>query len=88
MMDEFVNELMKKRPRLIIDTSSTNGVFPALCPERRPLHVWDDPAYATMPEISRFFGFLDANYKLKTTLPPCGWPIWELSDQARSASSR
>ena len=77
-IDEFVAELTRARPLLIVDASKDSFVTPPL--DRAGLASWvsPEPQYAWLPETSRVVDFVEANYERVATLPQTGWPVWRL----------
>jgi hypothetical protein len=77
-IDDFVADLGRQRPVLIIDASKDSFVTPPL--SRRGFAAWKspEPQYAWLPETSRVIDFVEANYDLVGVLPQSGWPVWRL----------
>jgi hypothetical protein len=77
-IDDFVADLGRQRPLLIIDASKDSFVTPPL--SRRGFAAWrsPEPQYAWLPETSRVIDFVEANYDLVGVLPQSGWPVWRL----------
>jgi len=77
-VDEFVADLQRARPALILDASSESFVTPPL--DVAGLRAWVSPEaqYAPLPELERVVAFIVANYERAGTEPATGWPLWRL----------
>jgi hypothetical protein len=75
---EFLKDLERARPLLIIDASKDSVVTPPL--DRAGFAAWTstEPQYEWPPGTDRIVDFVEANYERVTTLPQTGWPIWRL----------
>lgn len=83
-IDEFVADLARARPVLIVDASTNSFGTPPL--DRAGFAVWTSPdaQYEWPTETVRILDFVEANYERVGTLPQRGWPIWRL--RARSVT--
>lgn len=77
-VEEFLTDLQRARPVLILDASSESFVTPPL--DLTGLRAWTspEPQYAPLPELERVVGFIVANYERAGTEPATGWPLWRL----------
>jgi len=77
-VEEFLADLRRARPVLIIDTSSESFVTPPL--DVAGLRAWSspEPQYAPLPELGRVVEYIVANYYRAGTEPTTGWPLWRL----------
>jgi hypothetical protein len=77
-VEEFLADLRRARPALILDASSESFVTPPL--DLAGLHAWTSPEaqYAPLPDLERVVEFIAANYDRAGTEPTTGWPLWRL----------
>jgi hypothetical protein len=77
-VEEFVAELQRARPALIVDASRDSFVTPPL--DLAGLRTWVSPEaqYAPLPELEEVVEFVAANYDRAGTEPATGWPVWRL----------
>ena len=77
-VEEFLADLQRARPALILDASSESFVTPPL--DIAGLRAWVSPEaqYAPLPELERVVAFIVANYERAGTEPATGWPLWRL----------
>jgi hypothetical protein len=77
-VDEFLADLVRARPVLIVDASSESFVTPPL--DLPGFRSWRSPEaqYAPLPEFARVIEFITANYESAGTEPATGWPLWRL----------
>jgi hypothetical protein len=78
-VNEFLSDLQRAKPALILDASSESFVTPPL--DLAGLRAWvsPEPQYAPLPELERAVEFIVANYERAGTEPTTGWPVWRLS---------
>ncbi|HET9808517.1 MAG TPA: hypothetical protein VFQ66_02390 [Candidatus Limnocylindria bacterium] len=78
-VNEFLSDLQRAKPALILDASSESFVTPPL--DLAGLRAWvsPEPQYALLPELERAVEFIVANYERTGTEPTTGWPVWRLS---------
>ena len=77
-MEEFLADLRRARPALIVDASRDSFVTPPLDPAGLRAWVSPEPQYAPLPELQGVVEFLLANYDRAGTEPATGWPLWRL----------
>jgi len=77
-VEEFLADLQRARPALIIDASGESFVTPPL--DIAGLRAWVSPEaqYAPLPELERVVAFIVTNYERAGTEPATGWPLWRL----------
>jgi hypothetical protein len=77
-VQEFLADLQRARPVLILDASSESFVTPPL--DLAGLRAWTspEPQYSPLPELERVVEFIVANYERAGTEPATGWPLWRL----------
>ncbi len=77
-VEEFLADLQRARPVLILDASSESFVTPPL--DLAGLRAWTSPEaqYESLPELERVVQFIAANYERSGTEPATGWPLWRL----------
>jgi hypothetical protein len=77
-VEEFLADLQRARPALILDASSESFVTPPL--DLAGLRTWVSPEaqYAPLPELERVVEFIVANYERAGAEPATGWPLWRL----------
>jgi hypothetical protein len=77
-VEEFLADLQRARPVLILDASSESFVTPPL--DVAGLRAWVSPEaqYAPLPELERVVAFIVTNYERAGTEPATGWPLWRL----------
>jgi hypothetical protein len=75
---EFLADLRRGRPALILDASSESFVTPPL--DLAGLRAWvsPEPQYAPLPELAQVVEYIVANYERAGTEPATGWPLWRL----------
>lgn len=75
---EFLEDLERARPVLIVDASKDSVVTPPL--DRAGFTSWTspEPQYEWPPGAVRIVDFVEANYQKVATLPQTGWPVWRL----------
>jgi hypothetical protein len=75
---EFLEDLERTRPLLIVDASKDSVVTPPL--DRAGFAAWTspEPQYEWPPGAARIVDFVEANYERVATLPRTGWPVWRL----------
>ncbi|MGH2490763.1 MAG: hypothetical protein ACRDF9_04575, partial [Candidatus Limnocylindria bacterium] len=77
-VDEFLADLQRARPVLIIDGSAGGFVTPPLDLVGLRTFVSPDPQYAPLAELERVISFVNTNYDRVGTEPATGWPVWRL----------
>ena len=77
-VQEFLTDLQRARPMLIVDASSESFVTPPLDVAGFRAWVSPEPQYAPLPELERVVEFIAANYERAGTEPATGWPLWRL----------
>jgi hypothetical protein len=77
-VEEFLADLRRARPALIVDASRDSFVTPPL--DLAGLRTWvsPEPQYAPLPELEGVVEFVVANYDRVGTEPATGWPLWRL----------
>ena len=77
-VEEFLADLRRARPTLIVDASRDSFVTPPL--DLAGLRAWasPEPQYAPLPELEGVVEFVVANYDRAGTEPATGWPLWRL----------
>ncbi len=75
---EFLADLERARPALILDASIESFVTPPL--DLAGLRGWvsPEPQYAPLPELERVVEFITSNYDRAGAEPATGWPLWRL----------
>ena len=75
---EFLADLKRQRPSLILDASRESFVTPPL--DLVGLRAWvsPEPQYAPLPELAEVVAFIETAYERAGTEPATGWPIWRL----------
>jgi hypothetical protein len=75
---EFLLDLQRERPVLILDASAESFVTPPLDPAA--LRAWSspEPQYALLPELATVVEYIVATYERAGTEPATGWPVWKL----------
>jgi hypothetical protein len=75
---EFLSDLRRSRPVLILDASRESFVTPPL--DLAGLGTWVSPEaqYAPLPELAAVVAFIEATYERAGTEPATGWPLWRL----------
>jgi hypothetical protein len=75
---EFLADLQRARPALILDASRESFVTPPL--DLAGLRAWVSPEaqYAPLPELEDVVKFIQATYDRAGTEPATGWPVWRL----------
>jgi hypothetical protein len=77
-VEEFLADLQRARPVLILDASIESFVTPPLDVAGFRAWVSPEPQYAPLPELERVIEFVVTNYDRAGTEPSTGWPIWKL----------
>lgn len=77
-VEEFLADLQRGRPALILDASAESFVTPPL--DLAGLRAWvsPEPQYASLPELERVVEYIVANYDRAGSEPTTGWPLWRL----------
>ena len=77
-IEEFLADLRRARPVLILDASIESFVTPPL--DVAGFRAWTspEPQYAPLPELERVIEFVAANYERAGAEPATGWPLWRL----------
>ena len=80
---QFLADLERNRPVLILDASNDGFITPPL--DSAAFRTWTSPdiQYAPLPEMANVIAFVEATYARDGTEPATGWPVWRL----RSARS-
>jgi hypothetical protein len=75
---EFLADLQRARPALILDASRESFVTPPM--DLAGLRAWVSPEaqYAPLPELEDVVKFIQATYDRAGTEPATGWPVWRL----------
>jgi len=75
---EFLADLQRARPALILDASRESFVTPPL--DLAGLRAWVSPEaqYAPLPELEDVVKFIEGTYERAGTEPATGWPVWRL----------
>ncbi|HEV8671758.1 MAG TPA: hypothetical protein VGS01_13600 [Candidatus Limnocylindria bacterium] len=77
-VDEFLADLERARPVLIIDGSAGGFVTPPLDLAGLRAYVSPDAQYEPLAELERVIAFVNANYDRVGIEPATGWPVWRL----------
>jgi len=77
-VEQFLLDLQRARPALIVDASRDSFVTPPLDPAGLRTWVSPEPQYAPLPELERVVEFIAANYDRAGAEPATGWPLWRL----------
>jgi len=77
-VDEFLADLERARPVMIIDGSAGGFVTPPLDLVGLRAFISPDPQYEPLLELERVISFVNANYDRVGTEPATGWPVWRL----------
>ncbi|MDP9280909.1 MAG: glycosyltransferase family 39 protein [Chloroflexota bacterium] len=77
-VEEFLADLQRARPVLILDASIESFVTPPLDVAGFRAWVSPEPQYAALPELERVIEFVVTNYDRAGTEPSTGWPMWTL----------
>jgi dolichyl-phosphate-mannose-protein mannosyltransferase len=77
-VNEFLLDLQRARPALILDASRESFVTPPL--DLAGLRAWVSPEaqYAPLPELEDVVKFIETTYERSGTEPATGWPVWRL----------
>jgi hypothetical protein len=77
-VDQFLADLERNRPVLILDASTDGFVTPPL--DSAAFRTWtsSDIEYAPLPEMANVIAFIERNYERTGLEPATGWPIWRL----------
>lgn len=75
---EFLADLRRERPALIVDASAESFGTPPLDLAGLRAYVSPEAQYAVLPELERVVEFIVANYDRAGTEPATGWPVWRL----------
>ncbi|HKY50436.1 MAG TPA: glycosyltransferase family 39 protein [Candidatus Limnocylindria bacterium] len=75
---DFLSDLQRARPALILDASADSFVTPPL--DLAGLRAWNspEPQYALLPEMESVVSFIESAYERAGTEPATGWPVWRL----------
>ncbi|NWG32768.1 MAG: hypothetical protein HXY29_14935, partial [Rhodocyclaceae bacterium] len=75
MIEQFLDDIRRSQPKLIIDTTPVIGVIPSLEPSRR--QTWEpSPTYQALPEMERVYAYVESNYRLIGTVGWAQWPVY------------
>lgn len=77
-VEEFLADLRRERPALILDASRESFGTPPLDLAGFRAYVSPEAQYAVLPELERVVEFIVANYDRAGTEPTTGWPLWRL----------
>jgi hypothetical protein len=77
-VEEFLADLQRARPVLILDASAESFETPPLDLAGFRAYVSPEPQYALLPELERVIEFILANYERAGAEPATGWPLWRL----------
>jgi hypothetical protein len=77
-VDEFLADLVRARPVLIIDASTESFATPPLDLVGYRTWVSREAQYAALPELERVIEYITANYDRAGAEPTTGWPLWRL----------
>jgi len=77
-VDEFLADLRRERPVLILDASAESFGTPPLDLAGLRAYVSPEAQYAVLPELERVVEFVLANYDRAGTEPATSWPVWRL----------
>lgn len=77
-VSEFLGDLQRERPTLILDSSRDSFVTPPL--DLAALRAWTSPEeqYELLPEFEAVVAYIAATYEPAGTEPGTGWPVWRL----------
>jgi hypothetical protein len=78
---EFLREITFKKPKLIIDTSTSSPSIPPIDPERRA--KWIPPpqrGFALLPEMDEVFVYLATHYQRVGSIGPNKWDVYIYAD--------
>ena len=74
---EFLHEIISKKPKLIIDTSTSSPSIPPIDPKRRA--KWIPPTqrgFALLPEMDEVFVYLATHYQRIGSVGPNKWDVY------------
>src|SRR5687767_13663651 len=77
-VEEFLADLQRTRPALILDASAESFETPPLDLAGFRAWVSREPQYALLPELEGVIEFIVANYERAGAEPATGWPLWRL----------
>jgi hypothetical protein len=77
-VSDFLLDLRRARPVLILDASRDSFVTPPLDLAGMRAWVSPEPQYSPLPELERVVEYVVANYDRAGTEPITGWPVWRL----------
>jgi hypothetical protein len=80
IVGEFDADMEQRRPRLLIDTSTTNRDVPPLDPSRRAAWRAETPGYAISPSLDAALDRLLTHYRPAGAVGQPGWPVYTLID--------
>lgn len=81
-VSDFLLDLQRAQPALILDASRDSFVTPPL--DLAGLRAWvsPEPQYAPLPEFEAVVAYIEARYERAGTEPATGWPVWRLKVDA------
>ncbi|MEJ2745199.1 MAG: hypothetical protein P8123_05875 [bacterium] len=76
IVKEFISDLERHRPMLIIDTSSSNALIPPL--DQVPREKWNSPSsiYGLIPEMDNLFELVGTRYQRIGAVGPLRWSVY------------
>jgi len=74
MIEEFLKDLIDKKPEIIVDTSSTEPTIP---PINAQLGNWSYKWYRALPEMQKVYEFVISNYRLVGEIGQEGWLVYK-----------
>jgi len=77
-VEEFLADLQRARPVLILDASMESFVTPPLDVAGFRAWVSPEPQYSPLPDLERVIQFVITNYDRAGVEPATGWPLWRL----------
>jgi hypothetical protein len=77
-VSEFLLDLQRARPALILDSWRDSFVTPPL--DLAGFRAWtsSEAQYEILPELEAVVAFIEATYERAGTEPATGWPVWRL----------
>lgn len=80
MIARFLGDLQKNRPKLIIDTSSSDKFIPPIDLAKR--QKWRPVlVYYLPPDMNAVFSFIELHYQIIRTTGSNSWPVYQLVQQ-------
>lgn len=76
MVRELINDVEKRRPALIIDTSPGNALTPPLDPAVREKWRCPSRCYGPIPEMDDLFKFVGTHYRRIGAVGPLQWGVY------------